>query len=81
MSPTRCSGDVFFGSWDRVSIVAFTHQAIFSIAARPHIDSLRRYGFKPPEDASACKAFATTTARDLCKQTQTKAKTIKTSVY
>ena len=52
---------------DRVSIVAFTHQAIFSIAARPHIDSLRTYGFRRPEDAGACKAFITTTARDLCR--------------
>ena len=33
---------------DRVSIIAFTHQAIYTAAARAHIDLLRRLRFRPP---------------------------------
>lgn len=48
----------------RVAFVAFTHQAIYSAAARNLVDQLTRCGFKPPLDSGTVKVFPMSRARD-----------------
>ena len=48
----------------RVSFVAFTHQAVYSDAARTLVDQLIRCGLKPPHDAGMVRVFPMSRSRD-----------------